>query len=625
VSVAIRLKRLTAGALVGVGLGAGALFIAPQFVSDQEARLAAMRALRSVTGIEPQIAGSVSLTFLPIPAVRIEEVRLDDGKRPAFIADTLHASVRLLPLFLGRVEIASLTFERPHLTLDIADNGAVVVGLPLRRTGEPADASLPEVRFVNGTVHFKNGNADRSEPLSNVDAALAWSGTGVTATGSFRWRKLPVSAGLFVNDLNALERGDRSAFRVRLDSDVAKFGFDGGIAYRNGIQAEGVIAAEADSLRAAIVQLAARPPFTRGGFGPFKLKAQAAFASNSLSLKGLTVELDGNRADGGLTLKQAANSTVVQATLASDNTDFTPYSGGFAMTDADGRDWSREPIDLSGLDGFDLDVRFSAARVQIRKTELSRVAATATIRNGAVTVSVGDAQFHGGALKGRVLLGPATNGEPQVKIEGSIANFNLAPGFSALANLQRLEGKGTLALAIESSGTNMQDITRDLAGTVTLAAAGGAIIGINVEQVLGRIEKNPLSGSPDFTGGRTVFDRLNAKLRVADGTARVEEAEVQSPQMQVKLSGEASVVRRDFDLRGTATLVRSGVAANAAQPFELPFLVRGQWDRPYLMPDPAALIRRSGNLAPVRATQHRFAARMAKATESRSGAETAAD
>jgi AsmA protein len=428
-----------------------------------------------------------------------------------------------------------------------------------------------------------------------------------------------------VNDLNALERGDRSAFRVRLDSDVAKFGFDGGIAYRNGVQAEGVIAAEADSLRAAIMQLAARPPFTRGGFGPFKLKAQAAFASNSLSLKGLTVELDGNRADGGLTLKQAANSTVVQATLASDSTDFTPYSGGFAMTDADGRDWSREPIDLSGLDGFDLDVRFSAARVQIRKTELSRVAATATIRNGAVTVSVGDAQFHGGALKGRVLLGPATNGEPQVKIEGSIANFNLAPGFSALANLQRLEGKGTLALAIESSGTNMQDITRDLAGTVTLAAAGGAIVGINVEQVLGRIEKNPLSGSPDFAGGRTVFDRLNAKLRVTDGTARVEEAEVESPQMRVKLSGEASVVHRDFDLRGTAKLVRPGVAANAAQPFELPFLVRGQWDRPYLMPDPAALIRRSGNLEPVQATQRRFAARFSKVAESRSGADAPAD
>jgi nucleoside diphosphate kinase len=173
--------------------------------------------------------------------------------------------------------------------------------------------------------------------------------------------------------------------------------------------------------------------------------------------------------------------------LASDSTDFTPYSGGFAMTDEAGNDWSRDPIDLSALQGIDLDVRFSAARVQIRKSALSRVAATATVRNGAITVSVGDAQFHGGALKGRALLEPTPNGEPHVKIEGSIANFNLAPGFSALANVQRLEGKGTLALALESRGAHMHDITRGLAGTVTLAAAGGAITGINVEQVLGRL------------------------------------------------------------------------------------------------------------------------------------------
>jgi AsmA protein len=168
----------------------------------------------------------------------------------------------------------------------------------------------------------------------------------------------------------------------------------------------------------------------------------------------------------------------------------------------------------------------------------------------------------------------------------------------------------------------MHDITRGLAGTVTLAAAGGAITGINVEQVLGRLEKNPLSGSPDFTGGRTVFDRLNAKLRVTDGTARVEEAQVESPQVQVKLTGETSVVYRDFDLRGTATLVRGGVAANSEPPFELPFLVRGPWDRPYLMPDPGALIRRSGNLEPPSAEPLKFARRHKNAA---AGAETATD
>ena len=623
--LATRLKRLTAGALAIVALAAGGLFIAPYFVSDQEARIAAMRALRSATGVEPQIAGSVSFTLLPVPAVLIEEVRLDDGKRPAFLADALRANVRLLPLLYGRVEIASLTFERPHLTVNVADGGALVVGLPLRPAGAQEKTDPPEIRFVDGTVHFKNGNSDRTEPLSDVDAALAWSGSGVTATGSFRWREQTASVSLSVNDLAMLERGNRSGFRLRLEADGAKFGFDGGIAYRNGIQADGVIAAEAESLRSVISHLAPAPPVTRGGFGPFKLKAQAAVAANSLALSGLTIEIDGNRAEGGLTLKQAGQGTVVQATLASDSADFTPYSGGFAMTGEDGSDWSREPIDLAGIEAFDLDVRFSAARVVVRKTVLSRVAATATIRNGALTVSVGDSQFHGGVLRGRAMLGRDTNGDTSVKIDGNVANFDLAPGFSALTNIQRLEGKGTLALALEGRGPHMHAITRGLTGTATLTAAGGALTGINIERVLRRLERNPLSGATDFTGGRTAFDRLNAKLRVTDGTARVEDAQVESAQVQVRLSGEASVVYRDLDLRGTAVLMRPGSAANSAQPFELGFLVRGPWDRPYLMPDPAALIRRSGAVAPFYEAPRRLVHHRNIGGSELAGAESAAE
>src|SRR5690606_16885464 len=116
--------------------------------------------------------------------------------------------------------------------------------------------------------------------------------------------------------------------------------------------------------------------------------------------------------------------------------------GGFALIGEDGSDWSRELIDLAGIDAFDLDVRFSASRVIVRKTELSRVAATATMRNGALAVSVGEAQFHGGALRGQALLGRNANGDAHVKLEGNVTNFDLGPGISALTGVQRLEGKG---------------------------------------------------------------------------------------------------------------------------------------------------------------------------------------
>lgn len=597
-SVSTRLTRMTVAALGVVVLAASALIATPYFVSEHEARNAAIGALRSATGVEPQISGAVSVVLLPTPAVRLEGVRLDDGKRPPFTAEAMQATVRLLPLLYGEAQIASLTFEQANLSIEVAHDGGIVVGMPLRPRTPKEQESQPEIRFTGGTIFFKAENAVEIEPLAAVDAALAWSGAGVTATGSFHWRGAPATFGLSVADTSAFNRGNRSAVKLRLESDMLRIGFDGGIAYRNGIQADGALAADAKSLRNVISHVS-NAPLTRGGFGPFKLKAQAALTSTSLALSGLSIELDGSRADGALTAKRTDGRTVVQATLASETSDFTPYSDGFALVDASGRDWSREPLDLAGLGAIDLDVRLSAARVVVRKTELTKVAAAASMRDGRFTLTVGEAQFRGGTLRGRLALGPGAEGAPEMKIEGNIANFDLATGLDALANVQQLEGKGTLTLALQGNGGHVHAISRALSGAVTLTGNQGALNGINVEQVLNRLERMPIAAAAEAPGGRTVFDRLSAKLRVAEGTAQVDEAQVESARVRVKLSGEASVAHRQLDLRGTATLLRTAVAGNAAQPFELPFLVQGPWERPSLRPDPAALIQRTETAAPV--------------------------
>jgi AsmA protein len=591
VSVPIRLKRLTAAALGIFAFVLAVLFVAPYFISQDEARQAVARAVYASTGVEPQIEGAVSLSFLPTPTVRLEDVKIADGTRPPFIASAIHASVRLLPLVYGQVEIATLTFREPQLLVDTATDGSMVLGLPILRGTAPTQGDLPEIRFENGTVQFRGGNG---EPLTRVDAAVASAGAGLNATGSFHWRGHPAAFALSVSDLTALERGNRSAVRLRIEGDALKFGFDGGVAYRNGLQADGTVAAEAASLRTVLSQLLPAPPVTRAGFGAFKLKGALAIAANTASVTKLTIELDGNRAEGGLTFKPSGERMTVQATLATDLADLTPYSGGFSMTSEDGRDWSREPIDLAGLDAIDLDIRISAARVVVRKMEMTRVAATAAVRGGALTFTLGDAQFHGGTLRGRAVIGRNAAGEADVRIEGNVNNFDLAPGLSTLASVRNLEGKGTLTVALRGIGRHMQALTSDLDGTMTLDAAGGALTGVNVEQVLRKLERNPIA--PTSLGGRTAFDRLNARLRVLDGTAMVEDARIENAQMRVRLSGETSVVHRDFNLNGLATLLRSA-AAKFEEPFEFPFMVRGPWTQPYLLPDPAAFIR-SGDAAP---------------------------
>ena len=138
-------------------------------------------------------------------------------------------------------------------------------------------------------------------------------------------------------------------------------------------------------------------------------------------------------------------------------------------------------------------------------------------------------------------------------------------------------------------------MTNTLNGTASLTAHNGALVGINVEQLLRRLERRPLSGNGDFRSGRTPFDQLVLSLKIDQGMVSVEDMHIDGPAVRLAVGGQASVPMRDLDLKGTATLVSSATANE----FELPFVVQGRWDDPIMLPDPQSLIRHSGAAAPL--------------------------
>ena len=141
----------------------------------------------------------------------------------------------------------------------------------------------------------------------------------------------------------------------------------------------------------------------------------------------------------------------------------------------------------------------------------------------------------------------------------------------------------------------MLALTSTLNGTASLTAHAGALSGINVEQLLRRLERRPLSGNGDFRSGRTPFDQLTLNLKIAQGTVSVDDLRIDGPAVRLAIGGQVSVPTRDLDLKGVATLVSS----TTANEFELPFVVQGPWDDPIMLPDPQSLIRRSGAAAPL--------------------------
>src|SRR5262249_33133302 len=177
------------------------------------------------------------------------------------------------------------------------------------------------------------------------------------------------------------------------------------------------------------------------------------------------------------------------------------------------------------------------------------------------------------------------------------SDVDLESCLSEVFGLRRLEGKGNIVLAVEGAGDSVLAVTQTLSGTATLTGTNGALAGVNVEQLLRRLERRPLSGGGEFRSGRTPYDKISVALKVTQGLVSVEDVRIEGAAVVLALAGSASIPARELDLKGTAALVTP--PKPGASPFELPFIVQGSWDDPIMLPDPEALIRRSGAAAPL--------------------------
>jgi AsmA protein len=252
-------------------------------------------------------------------------------------------------------------------------------------------------------------------------------------------------------------------------------------------------------------------------------------------------------------------------------------------------------FDLTSLSATDLDMRLSAAKVTVGGTRLGRTAFGANLRGGALALSVGEAQMYGGIAKGSFSIA-RSDAVADVKAQFQFTDVDLQACASELFGVSKLSGRGNLSVSLVATGSSPFGLASSLDGSATLTGSNGAIAGFNVEQLLKRLERRPLSGGGNFRSGSTPYDSLTASVKFNDGIATAEDIRVEGPTTRLTLTGTASVPAREYDLKGVASLTSQ---PSGEKGFDLPFVVQGPWDDPLVFPDPESLIRRSPGAAPL--------------------------
>ncbi len=597
VKIGLKARRLALAAGISAAAGVGvcllALAIAPALVPQGEVRRAATEALAASSGRDVRIEGESRFSLVPYPRIVLQRVTLAMPGTSALESEQVVARLRLLPLLLGRADVSSVTLRRPILTM----SGAVEVPhlslAPFVRT-----PTAPSLRIEDGTIAWRDSGGLTQELVSGISARLDHSsgGKGLSASADFTWRDKTTSGRLTVADASAFLDGMDSDTRLDLFSDGATLKFRGVAAAGANPAAEGDIALDSPDLRSVLNWVGTTPP-TSGGFGRFSFGARLSAHGREISLTPAYVEMDGNRGEGGLTLKLDGRRPSVEGTFAADAMNITPY-GRKSLTGNGGRDWDHGHLDVSLLHKADLDLRLSANSIRADDSLFERVASSVVLRGGRLLASVGEAQAWGGLLRATLSVAPAeapAHGTA-VRVEMDGNGVALEKALGDIADIRRLEGKGDIQASISGQGDSIYAIAQSLGGAFSVKASAGAIVGLDVAQALRHLEQRPLSGGGDVRGGRTSFTTMEAKAQIVDGKATLDTARITGRQVQLQLAGSVSVADRTLDLKGDASLVNG---SGEGTKFELPFIVQGTWDNAFVMPDAQSLIRRSGAAQPL--------------------------
>ena len=586
------MKRIARLAIIVIGLVALAAVAIANLVPDDLVKRRIADRVTAITGRTVTLDGDPMLSIYPHLAVSVGDLTIADrgriGDEPFVVAESLTARLRVLPLFLGRVEVDAFELGRPRIRLTVDGDGRanwsdIVAG--------PAATAGPErLTITDGTIIYDELAGDRHEELSAVALDVAWEDSSgqLGATGTLRWRGETVEFSAMIAHPATLATGEATPARVAVGSTPLRASFNGVLAISDGFRFEGDGAVTTSSLR-RVIEWLGRPMGTGSILGAAAIRGKVVWSDATVAFSEAEIELDGNAAEGTLTARFADGRPRVEGRFDLARLDLSPYVEAVrASLIADGP-WLIAPTNLPLVDGIDADLDITADEVLIGAVAIGPATVTAASADGTAVVAIGDARFYGGRLEARA---SATMDEATLSVRASaeVADVPAGAALNDLAGITVLDGTATAAVDLGGAGQNWGEFAQALSGTVTFALADGELAGIGVDG-LAALAADPLADPVGPTTARTRFTTMAGTLAVGGGVLETVDLAAEGDDFRIVVSGWGSLL--SGLVNGKAELA---TGANNRPP--IPLSIDGTWWEPVFALDRDRLPLRSGDAAP---------------------------
>ena len=577
------MKRLAILAVIAVGLAGLAALAVPLVVSPDLIKQRIAERISAATERAVTLTGEPSLSIYPHLAVTIDHLTIANpkgmGDDPFVVADEVTARLRLLPLLIGRVELDALELVRPRVHLITDGDGRSnwkTADNENNRGPAIAELALGRLQVADGTVVYDDTAAKHHEELTEVDLDLTWASAASAASGSGRlkWRGETIEFnGSAANPLDLLV-GKGSAVRLAIASTPLRVSFNGKALGLAGADFEGDASVSTPSLRKVVAWLGTA--MGNGSIlGPASIEGKLSWHGSGLSFSKASLSLDGNEAQGVASIDFSGGRPSVQGTFATAKLDLSPYFEAVRADVSAKGPWPFAATRLPIADLVNCDLRLSVSEVLIGSVRLTALGATGTIKDGAVTVNIGQAKVYGGQLDATIVSkmeGDRLATHVKASIDGALAQAPLKD----LMDIGSLSGKAKASIAIDGRGATWGELVHSIAGGASITIADGTLTGISMKEIAARMI-DPLAEPMPPGDGSVAFGKLAATVAIANSILSTSDLTLEGQDYSVALSGRGSLVTGSVEANAT-------LAMKAGDGKTIPLSVTGTWRAPLIGP-----------------------------------------
>lgn len=588
---------ITLAALAAVATTA--LAVSVPAVSSDRIKSEIIRRLDTLTGWSTTIRGEPEITVFPTFAVEVDDIvisgRTNADARPLATVPTAKASLRVLPLLLGKVEMKTLTLHHPriHLLKDAAGNGNWHVD----RAGRPLPGALPfrfaageghEIVLRDGSITYEDRRSGQRTEITAADLRIAWQAANEPAelAGSFVWEGERVEIDARLDDPAAALAGRESPGRLTVGAEPAPESGDAALDPAEPWNVEGESALSSPPLRHISSWLGV-PATSELLLGEFTVAGRFAFDAMSVTLSQATFDLDGNAAEGALALQLGGERPTLTGVLHFDELDLARYAGVFPPESF--VDWPNLPVSARWLAEADIDLDATVDEVDFGALQVTDVATRLNGRDGRITVGVQQAALIGGRMAGTLGVSTAQEGIA-IEVVGRLEDMSVAEVGQAFwagrANLligmeEPIQGEADASFDLSARGATVGALVSSLTGEIVTRVKDGSVFAADMVATLERLGEGDevmAGGNTPFTpaAGRTSFTRLGAHIAVDAGVVHTDHVRIVGERFEIALSGRADLRDGEMEAVGVASLFEPEAGAGPIKPVvELPFGIGG--------------------------------------------------